>query len=209
VRRAFVAALLLVACRRPAAAPPHEHAPADLALAAGWSHGFGAGQPSAQQPVSPKKTPAPPTASAGDEDEDDLPRLTLPPELAKRPAPASGVAVWVDGTLARTLTAPDLANPRRLDAAIGRTTRAVLVHGDRGDEWIAAGELAHFQLRMNRRGKVKLEPAAAPGGSAHGSRAGGRNDQPAQPGRDSEVRGVHWIEARTPKSAKLPGEPPK
>ena len=208
MKRALLVVLLLAGCRRPAAAPgaTGPAAAADMALRAGWSRGFGAGAPAASAtPGRGKKLVAPPADD--DANGEDGPSAALPPELAQRASPPAGVALWIDGALARTRAPTDFAAPQRLDAVVGTRVRSLFVHGDGGDEWLRGNELSSYRLRLNHRGQIKLEPAGVGGGAAHGSRPGGRDRAPDHPGREREVRGVRWLEARTPKSPRLAGEP--
>lgn len=178
----LAAVVLLFGCK---STPPPPAPPADKSPPAGVSRGFGA---------------APSVPSAPED------KSKLPAELAARPIPEKGVAVYVDGALKRNLSAIDLQKPMTLESAAGGPARMVLAHGAEGDNlWIAGKALGQYQLRMNRRELVKLEPIGS-GGGAHSEKEG-RTEQPDHPGRAGEIRGLAWLEVRTPASAKVSGEP--
>lgn len=178
-------------CRRAPAARPAPDPPA-----AGYSRGFGAGTPGAA--AAPARKPGA-AAQA---------HSMLPPAWAGRPQTEGTVAVYVDGGAQPRATVPasTLAQPRTLAAVIGNVgrVRSALVHGDSGDQWIAADVLDGMQLRLNRRGQIKLETAAAAAPRGAGKRPGAL---PAHAGRSNEVRDVSWIEVRTVASPPVPGEP--
>lgn len=194
--RALVVSLLLLGCKG-THAPPRTSTP-DLALPAGWSRGFGAA------PSTPA-APAPPPPPITDSDDDDA-VVALPPEMAKRPAPREGVALYVDGAAKPPMTLAELASTKRLDAIAGPTARSVFAHGATGNLWLTASELQRYQLRLNRRGQVKLEPIDAAGGGSNRDKAG-HDAPPEHAGRAHELREIEWLEIRTRASAHVSGEP--
>jgi hypothetical protein len=198
VKRGLAVVLLLIGCKQTHA--PRPAAP-DLALPAGWSRGFGAAPASPPAPQT-----APKAAPATESDDDEPPAVVLPPELANRPAPRQGVALYVDGATKRTLSPADLASTKRLDAIAGARARSMLAHGASGSLWLTAAELGRYQLRLNRRGQIKLEPIDAAGGGEHRDKGGG-NAPPEHAGRAHELREVIWLEVRTRTSPHLAGEP--
>jgi hypothetical protein len=200
VKRGLAVVLLLIGCKQTHA--PAQAATPDLALPAGWSRGFGAA------PAAPPTPQPPPKAAPATEADDDEPGVVVPPGLASRPAPRQGVALYVDGATKQTLSPADLALTKRLDAIAGAGARSMLAHGASGDLWLTAAELGRYQLRLNRRGQIKLEAiaAAGAGGGEHRDK-GGSNAPPEHAGRQHELREVIWLEVRTRTSPHLAGEP--
>ena len=170
-----------------------------LAAPAGWSRGFGAA------PSAPTTPAAPPKAAPTSSDDDDA-EVALPPELAKRPEPGEGVALYVDGAAKRTLSPAELASTKRLDTLAPAGARSLLAHSANGNLWLAASELGSYQLRLNRRGQVKLEPVGAGGGGENRDKQG-RDTPPNHAGREHELREIIWLEVRTRASPRLTGEP--
>lgn len=132
---------------------------------------------------------------------------------ARRVAPAHAVDLYVDGSLRRTLQTAELTRPETLEHLLSSVAvRAVLAHGRSGELWIAGSELGNYELKVNRRGAVKLQDRSV-GGAHRGGRLGaaggspGTTPLPAHVRREREVSGVEWLEVRTPPSARLPDEP--
>jgi hypothetical protein len=182
VKLLLVFLIATAGCRRAGSPPPGATAPpADAAHP--LSRGF-------QHRVPPAEPPGEKTAPAGP---------TIPPELSSRPAPAAGFALYLDGKLQRTVPPAELADAVPLARLAGKA-RSALVHGET-NAWLTRSELERMQLRTNRRGLVKVEPLRS--GGHGGGGGGGEEDEHEQ----QQVRGVKWIELRSPESAKLYGEP--
>jgi len=148
------------------------------------------------------------------------PTVELTVEMRGRRVPkaADGGAaldVYVDGKLAKTVAASTLEGPATLADLMRRygmpTPRNLLVHGETRDLWVPWADAARFWLRVNKRGGIKLDPAAtasAPVRRGPGSATGpGVEDVPKRAVRSLEVRGVAWIDVRTMKAPLLVGEP--
>jgi hypothetical protein len=105
--------------------------------------------------------------------------------------------VYVDEKLQRSINTKELEEPRPLRSLIGDgAVRNVLAHGD-SDMWIRGTETADYDVRVNRRGAIKIEWKQ---GEAGGGGGGGG-------GRARELRDVRWLEVRSPSSPRLVGEP--
>ena len=155
----------------------------------------------------------------------------IPSHFVDRPRPADhALAIYVDESLIKTVPAGDLAHGRSLESVLPKgAARVVLAHGESGEVWIPAAELRDYGVRLNQRGQLKLEWQLAEGGGG-GSGGGGRGGGvgggggggggsggghhrpaggpvPPRVRRAREVRDLEWIEVRSPKSARLAGEP--
>lgn len=174
----------MIGCRRtsPPAAPAREGVPP-------LSKGF-RNDPPSPSPDEPEKIVS--SKIAGD--------VALPPELQGRPAPPSGLTVWVDGKLVRTVAADELKQPVPLPSLISEPAgvRTAMVHGD-GNLWLAGSDLGGFRVKVNRRGLVKLEATRPSGGGGGGDEDDDRSAK--------QLKDVKWIEVRTRKSPHLAGEP--
>lgn len=92
------------------------------------------------------------------------------------------------------------------DAVAAGAARSLLARGANGNLWLGGAELARYQLRLNRRGQVKLEPVDEAGGGKKRGQAG-HDAPPDRAGRPHELRDILWLEVRTPRSPLLAGDP--
>jgi hypothetical protein len=194
ISRLLVAILAVTACKKESPPPPPPPT-------AGESKGF-----------QPTRFPLPPPEAA---ELEKLARMRPSPRPSAAPiGPRAALldeqgkpllAVFVDGVLRAKIAVGDLATPLPLDRAAARggekAPRLVLAHSDDGELWLKGGELAKYQLRLNRREQIKLEPASQERGD------GDSKERPAGPHHQSELRAVTWIEVRSARSPHLLNEP--
>lgn len=127
---------------------------------------------------------------------------------ARRVPPAHAVDLYVDESLRRTLQTAELGHPQALKSLLPAVpVRSVLAHGASGEIWIRGSELASYELKVNRRGEVKLQDRSIGGAHAGGHKNPDTPSVQKSVRREHEVSGLQWIEVRTPPSARLRDEP--